>query len=305
MKRPIAGRSSFRHKHRVDAAFAVLTIAPTVLLVFICSFLPVAKSIYLSFLDFKLSRAYQSLWNNFQNYKEILAQGDLVAAVKVTLVFVAVVVFLQLCLGLLLALILNSRIHGRRLARSLVLLPWVIPTVITALLWNWLYQPQYGLINYVLLKTGLIASPASWLADVKLALPSVMVTALWKQLPLMALMLLAGLQSIPVEMYEAARMDGAGALQSLRFITLPFLRSVIRTTVMISIILNFKQFPLFWIMTGGGPIDATTTLAIYSYKSAFVNLDFGKGAAIATLWLVLLVAVYLGFNRLFKINEVE
>lgn len=305
MKRPIAGRSSFRHKHRVDAAFAVLTIAPTVLLVFICSFLPVAKSIYLSFLDFKLSRAYQSLWNNFQNYKEILAQGDLGAAVKVTLVFVAVVVFLQLCLGLLLALILNSRIHGRRLARSLVLLPWVIPTVITALLWNWLYQPQYGLINYVLLKTGLIASPASWLADVKLALPSVMVTALWKQLPLMALMLLAGLQSIPVEMYEAARMDGAGALQSLRFITLPFLRSVIRTTVMISIILNFKQFPLFWIMTGGGPIDATTTLAIYSYKSAFVNLDFGKGAAIATLWLVLLVAVYLGFNRLFKINEVE
>lgn len=305
MKRPIAGRSSFRHKHRVDAAFAVLTIAPTVLLVFICSFLPVAKSIYLSFLDFKLSRAYQSLWNDFQNYKEILAQGDLGAAVKVTLVFVAVVVFLQLCLGLLLALILNSRIHGRRLARSLVLLPWVIPTVITALLWNWLYQPQYGLINYVLLKTGLIASPASWLADVKLALPSVMVTALWKQLPLMALMLLAGLQSIPVEMYEAARMDGAGALQSLRFITLPFLRSVIRTTVMISIILNFKQFPLFWIMTGGGPIDATTTLAIYSYKSAFVNLDFGKGAAIATLWLVLLVAVYLGFNRLFKINEVE
>jgi len=297
------GRSIRRNKKVLDGLFAFLSISPAVVLVLVFSFLPVAKSVYLSFLDFKLSRAYVSVWNNFQNYREILTQRELLSAITVTLIFVAAVVLLQLALGMALAIILNTNVVGRRFVRSVVLLPWVLPTVITALLWSWLFQPQYGLVNYVLMRVGL--RPASWLADVNLALPCIILTALWKQLPLMALMLLAGLQSIPLEMYEASRMDGANSMQSFVYITLPYLKNVIRTTVMLSIILNFKQFPLFWIMTGGGPINATTTLAVYSYKSAFVNLDFGKGAAVATIWLVLLVFVYGLYHRVFRVNEVE
>jgi multiple sugar transport system permease protein len=132
-----------------------------------------------------------------------------------------------------------------------------------------------------------------------------MVATVWKNLPLMIIMLLAGLQSIPLEMYEAAKIDGARGHQIFFHITLPFLRNVIKTLVLMSIIMNFKQFPLFWIMTGGGPINATTSLAILSYKNAFVNLNFGKGAAVAAIWLLILMLTYFIFDKVFKVNEVE
>ena len=232
-------------------------------------------------------------------------RGSWPPAIMVTLTYVFVVVIVQLGLGLVLSLILNKTVVGRRLIRSLVLLPWVVPTVITALLWCWLFHSQYGIINYILVQLHILEKPVSWLSNVSLALPSIMVTSIWKQLPLMILMLLAGLQSIPVEMYEAAIIDGAGQFKVFLYITLPFLRNVIRTTVLMSIIMNFKQFPLFWIMTGGGPINATTNLAIYSYKNAFVNLNFGKGAAVATVWLGILLLTYFIYDKVFKVNEVE
>jgi multiple sugar transport system permease protein len=130
-----------------------------------------------------------------------------------------------------------------------------------------------------------------------------MLAALWKQLPFMSTMLLAGLQGIPEDNYEAAEMDGANAMQKFRYVTLPHLKHTIKTVSLIAFIENFKMFPLFWIMTGGGPLDATTTLAIISYRTAFIKFDLGKGAAIGGVWLLLLLLFSWGYNRLFDIGE--
>jgi multiple sugar transport system permease protein len=300
-----AAKNGVLGKKAKNRLFILFSLLPALAVVVVCCFLPVFKSAYMSFFNYILARDSRYLWNNFLNYREIFTEGELLPAINITLIYVLVVVIVQLGLGLVLALILNKSIVGRRLIRSLILLPWVVPTVITALLWSWLFHSQYGIVNYSLVQMHLLAKPISWLSNVSLALPSIIVTSIWKQLPLMILMLLAGLQSIPAEMYEAATIDGASGFKSFVHITLPFLRNVIRTTVLMSIIMNFKQFPLFWIMTGGGPINATTTLAIYSYKNAFVNLNFGKGAAVATIWLGILLLTYFIYDKIFKVNEIE
>lgn len=285
--------------------FIICTLLPAVITILLCCFIPVVQSVSMSFFNYVLTSVGDYTWNNFQNYQEIFTEGELFPAIKVTLISVFYVVTLQLVLGLILALILSKNIVGRRFLRSLILIPWIYPTVITALLWGWMFHSEYGIVNYILLQLHILEKPISWLGSIKLALPSVMTASIWKQLPLMIIMLLAGLQSIPGEMFEAARIDGARGHQVFWHITLPFLRNVIKTTALMSIILNFKQFPLFWIMTGGGPLNATTTLAIYSYKNAFVNLNFGKGAAVAAIWLLILMMTYIIFDKVFKVNEIE
>jgi multiple sugar transport system permease protein len=288
-------------QHRKDRIFGIALMLPALFIVGIAIFIPVVQSVTMSFLDYRLSRNTDGhLWNSFANYQAMISSGDLQHAFAITFSFMILVVLLLFGIGMILALAFNTGKRNERLLRTLILLPWVTPTIISALLWSWIFQPQYGILNYLLTAVGAIGEPLNWLSSPTLALPSVAAAALWRQVPFMFLMLLAGLQGIPKEMYEAAWIDGTSAWQSFIHITLPFLRNVIRTTILISIITNFKQFPLFWTMTGGGPMDKTTTLAILSYKQAFVNLDFGRGAAVATVWMISLILISILYNRLFK-----
>ena len=179
-------------------------------------------------------------------------------------------------------------------------MPWVIPTAVTALLWMWLYQPDYGVLNYILKTLGM--KPSLWLGSVDSALTSIMIVSVWKQLPFTTTMLIAGMQSISPDFYEASSLDGASKLQNYYYITIPFLKNVIKSTTLVSIIENFKMFPLFWIMTQGGPINSTTTLAVLTYQTSFVSMDLGMGAAIGVLWIIFLVAFSRLFNRVFKEN---
>jgi multiple sugar transport system permease protein len=269
-------------------------------------FVPIVRSVGLSLFNVRLAAGGTTTsWAGLGNFAAVIRNGSLVRALRVTVIFAGSVVVGMFVVGLALALLLNVRIKGQRVLRSLALLPWVTPTIITALLWSWIFQPQYGLANYLLSSLGLISRPIAWTADLTWALPAVMIAALWRDLPFMFLMLLAGLQAIPTEMYEAARIDGAGPVVSFTRITLPFLRNVIKTTVLLAIINNFKQFPLFWTMTGGGPVDRTTTLAVLTYKEAFVDLSFGRAAAVSTAWLGLLVVFSLAYTRLFRGMERE
>lgn len=264
-------------------------------------FLPVFQSVLISFQDFKLARGTSSYpWIGLDNYKLLWEQGDLQHAFWITFSFMLMVVIIILVFSMILSLFFNQGKSSDRTMRSLILLSWGTPTVIVALLWSWMFQAQYGIINYVLLKLGLISESISFLAHPDTALGSVAVAAIWRQLPFMFLMLLSGLQGIPKEMYEAARIDGVNSVQSFFYITLPFLRNVIRASVLISIITSFKQFPLFWVMTGGGPMRSTETLAILTYRNAFVNMNFGIGAAVATSWLAALVLFSIIYNRVFK-----
>lgn len=291
-----------------DGVFASVALLPAILIVGVCLFIPVLRTVGFSFLDYKLSRrtaGQRPLFNNFANYTRILESGELQSALMITLVFVVWVTCILLVLGMILALALGRIRRGGKLLRAVAMLPWVMPTIISALLWSWIFQPQYGALNYLLKALGILKENAAWLGDPALALPSVMVAAIWKQLPFMFLMILAGLQGIPQELHEAAIIDGANPVQDFFSVTLPGLANVLRTTVLMTVIMNFKQFPLFQLMTNGGPMNRTTNLAILSYRYAFGNLDFGTGAAVATLWLVLLILFSLGYGKIFPEGDRE
>ncbi|KRE63348.1 carbohydrate ABC transporter permease [Paenibacillus sp. Soil750] len=286
-----------------DRLFLLALILPALAMLLFTIGIPIVKSITMSFFKVSLLSMKSQPWNNFANYKEILQDGEFFTALRVTLTYVFCIVSVQFVLGMALALILNSSIRFKKFFRTIILIPWIVPTIVSALLWMWLFQPQYGLINYVLQLLHIIDKPQEWLTNMDLALPAVIVTALWRQLPFMSTMLLAGMQGISEDMYEAARIDGANRWQILTNITLPLLKNNIKTITLISIIENFKMFPLFWIMTGGGPLDKTTTLAIYSYKAAFVQMNLGKGAAIGALWLIIMVLISSLYNKLFALGE--
>jgi multiple sugar transport system permease protein len=200
---------------------------------------------------------------------------------------------------MILALVLNSRIRAARFLRSIMMIPWVVPTVISALIWMWIYQPQYGLLKYLArVVSGGRVTDLAMLNRPVLAMFGIAIAALWKQIPLTTLLFLAGLQNVPDDMLEAATVDGAGSRVRFFSIILPCMKSVIKVALSMAIIENFKQFPLIWTMTGGGPNNATTTLAILSYREAFISNNLGSGAAVTTLWMLLMILVIFLYNRL-------
>ena len=287
-----------------DKQFSLMLLSPAVIITVIFVLVPVVDSIYRSFFDYKVKNIISGkpgTWNNFANYVKLFTNGKLPTAMTNTLLFVFGVVIAQFILGMALALVLNTNIRFSRFIRSIMMIPWVVPTLISGLVWLWMFQPQYGLVKYFvgILSGGKITDFAI-LNSPTTAMLGVSVAALWKQIPLATLLLLAGLANVPEDMLEAAKIDGANEAQRFFKITLPYMKSVIKVTVSMSIIENFKQFPLFWTMTGGGPNNSTTTMAILSYREAFVSNNFGSGAAVTTVWMLMMIAVVFVYNRIFR-----
>ena len=287
-----------------DKQFSLMLLSPAVIITVIFILVPVVDSIYRSFFDYKVKNIISGkpgTWTNFANYVKLFTNGKLPTAMTNTLLFVFGVVIAQFILGMALALVLNTNIRFSRFIRSIMMIPWVVPTLISGLVWLWMFQPQYGLVKYFvgILSGGKITDFAI-LNSPTTAMLGVSVAALWKQIPLATLLLLAGLANVPEDMLEAAKIDGANEAQRFFKITLPYMKSVIKVTVSMSIIENFKQFPLFWTMTGGGPNNSTTTMAILSYREAFVSNNFGSGAAVTTVWMLMMIAVVFVYNRIFR-----
>ena len=264
--------------------------------------IPVVDSVIKSFLDYRVRNIISGIpgkWNSFANYIRLFQNSKLLPAIGITFGFVLIVVSLQFVFGMVLALVLNSKIRGVRFLRSIMMTPWVVPTIISALIWMWIFQPQYGLLKYLAaVFSGGRISDLAMLNRPALALFGIAIAALWKQIPLTTLLLLAGLQNVPDDMLEAATVDGANSAIRFFRIVLPYMKSVIQVALSMAIIENFKQFPLVWTMTGGGPNNATTTLAILSYREAFVSNNLGSGAAVTTLWMLLMIVVVFVYNRL-------
>ena len=278
-----------------DKIFAIALMIPAIITTVSFILVPVVDSIYRSFFDYKVRNIISGqpgVWNNFANYTKLFSNGKLIPSMTNTLAFVFGVVIAQFVLGMALALILNSNVKFSRFIRSIMMVPWVVPTLISGLVWLWMFQPQYGLVKYFvgILTKGRITDFAI-LNNPATAMFGVSVAALWKQIPLATLLLLAGLANVPEDMQEAAKIDGANGVQRFFRIVLPYMKSVIKVTVSMSIIENFKQFPLFWTMTGGGPNNSTTTMAILSYREAFVSNNFGSGAAVTTVWMLMMIIV--------------
>lgn len=261
----------------------------------------------MSFTDYKIANLTQGIpgkWNNFANYTRLWDSGKLQSAAGITIFFVFVTVLLTFIVSMTLALILNTKIVGARFLRSIMMIPWVIPTVIAGLLWAWIYANPYGLLQYLVsIFSGGKITGFGILNNQSTALWGIIIAALWKQIPLMALLLLSGMQSILDDMLEAAKIDGANYINCLFRIIIPHMKSVIAVTVSMCIIENFKQYPLFATLTNGGPAGATTTFAVLSYDEAFVNFNYGSGAAVTTIWLLMMIVVVFIFNKIFKQEE--
>jgi len=208
-------------------------------------------------------------------------------ALEVTLVFTFVSVALEFLLGIAVALALQGQRRGRRLAVALLLLPWALPAVVTGRMFEWLYHPSAGLLNFVLGGEAI-----NWLGEPALALPALIVADVWRTMPFVALLCYARCLTIPVEIYEAARVDGAGAMATVRDVTLPLLRRVLLIALLFRTLDALRAFDLMFVLTGGGPANTTETLTVYAYRSLFQTLQLGFGAAIGVVVgaLVMLVA---------------
>lgn len=286
-----------------DKQWFILFIAPSVIVLLVVIFIPLLWGVYLSITNYDLIKHATSSPDliGLANFQRLLAPGsDFWEPFKNTLVYSFVSVFSSLVIGLLAALALNQGLRGLHYLRALVMVPWILPTVVTALLWLWILNPQYGILNFILLGMGLIKEPVSWLINAHLAMPMMILITMWKSLPYYTVMLLSGLQLVPAELIDAATIDGANQFQRLWYVSLPTMRNVIMVVVLMGTIWGFQQFTIMWTTTQGGPVRATETLALYIYREAFQAYDMGFAASAGLASLIFLAIFSLIFIRLVR-----
>ena len=214
-----------------------------------------------------------------------------------TAIWIGVTVPMQALLGLVTALLLNCQFPWRTLARGLIIIPWALPSVVIGLMWSWIYNPNYGVLNDLLIRVGVLNTAVPWLADPDTALYSVIVALMWQGFPFFAVMFLAGLQAIPRSYYEAAEIDGASTWQQFWHITLPGLKGVMITAFLLRTIWVANSIDVIYVMTGGGPGYNTYTLPLYSFIRTYSGMDFGYGSALAVMFTLLLLSVVVVYLR--------
>ncbi len=229
----------------------------------------------------------------FENYALLFVTPRFWNSLTVTGYFTGVSVAIEVILGLAIALLLAYSFKGVGWVRAAVLLPWAIPTVVTAKIWDWMYQPQVGVLNYVLQAMHLTTAPIHWLGSPSWAIHAAIVADVWKTTPFVVILLLAGLAMIPRDLYRAAAIDGASSWHTFWHITLPHLRTLLIVVILFRMIDAMRVFDLLFVMTGGGPADMTETLSIYTYKILFQTLQFGYGSAIGVVMFLLVASVSL------------
>ena len=282
-----------------DWKVALPFILPMVVIMAGLIFWPFVNAILLSFtVRNVVTRTDQFV--GLRNYTLLWSDPDFRGAVGNTIRFTVVSVAAKSVIGMIIALLLNSRLPFRNVLTGLMLLPWIVPEVVTAMAWRSIYDPIFGGLNPILLQLGLIDRPHGWLSEPRLAMPSVIAVNIWKGIPFYTMLLLAGLKAIDRELYEAAEVDGAGGLERFRNITLPGLKYVILVTVLLSTISTFNTFGLVYLMTGGGPGGATRLYSILAYEKAIIGLRFGPGAATALSMAPLLAIVILLLARFMR-----
>jgi multiple sugar transport system permease protein len=259
------------------------------MLLFVLGF-PIAVAVFNSF------RLPDGAWT-LEHYTKLPDDDRFRNALEVTFVFVGGTVFLHLIVGFVIALALNTQVRGKQFFRVLTILPWAVPDVISGLVWRFMYNPTAGAINRVLLDLGVTNTYLEWLGDSDLALPSVIFADVWRGYPFVMLILLAGLQAIPDELYEAAQADGASVIQEFRYITLPLMRGMTLIALALDTIWQFRRFGLVFNMTGGGPGDATEILSLYVYKQYFRYFNFEYAAAIAVVLALIMLVFSLPYVR--------
>lgn len=281
-----------------------LYIAPALLVMLIVIGYPIVYTIYLSFFETPPSSG-NWYFNGLANYRAILTDPLFWTTTKNTFVWTVASTLLSFALGLGAALVINRQFIGRGLLRGLLLVPYVISQVAAAYVWRWLFHSDYGLISGVLQQIGLIKSPIIFLDSTQLVLPAVIVANVWKEYPFAMILLLAGLQTVPEGLMKAARVDGAGTWQRFWHVTVPHLRGVILVATILLFVSNLNSFTLVWIMTGGGPANASQLWITEVYTMAFQSLRYGLASAFSVILFIVMLALGYFYVRALTGGEEE
>jgi ABC-type sugar transport system permease subunit len=299
--RPTARRRGLgRVGGRGEGRFAVALLLPAALVVFGVVLYPVVRTFVISLFDVTSPLPGDYPFVGLGNYVKVFSDPAFYGVLGHTMYFTLVSTAAELALGIAVALLLNAPLRARWFWRSLVVLPWALPTIVNGALWRWIYNGQYGALNGLLQTLHLSSTPHQWLGTPFLALNMVIAADVWKNTSIVVFFLLAGLQTIPADLYESARMDGAGAWTTFRRITLPLLAPSIAVVLVLRTIEAFKVFDIVYVMTGGGPASGTQTVAFYTYVQAFSNQLFGYGSALAYLIVLAVFALAMVYLRLLR-----
>jgi multiple sugar transport system permease protein/N,N'-diacetylchitobiose transport system permease protein len=289
-------RTSWRARTR-EGRFALALLAPSIIVVFGIVIYPILKTLYTSFYSVNTPFSGHFPFVGLRNYTFALGNSEFWSAVERTAYFTIVSTGLELMFGMGIALLLYAPLRGRWLFRTIVVLPWALPTIVNGAMWRYFFNAEYGVVNAVLTQLGITHSYHAFLSSPFAALNIVILADVWKNTSLVAFFLLAGLTTIPRELYEAARVDGYGPVGAFFHITLPLLRPVIVVVLVLRTIEAFKVFDIIYVMTGGGPANGTQSIAFYTYQRAFSDEFFGYGSALAYLIVLFILALAVIYIR--------
>lgn len=286
------------------AIYPYMLLSPALILIFGLLFMPVIRVFFESMTSHNLNKPYLDGFIGFGNFKTILFQDKLFwKSLGISFKWVAVQVPAQLIVGMALAIILNQRFRFRGLFRATAFVPWAVSGVLTAVVWSMIFNEHMGVLNDILMRIGILDAPRAWVASAKMGFISTAIAELWRGIPFFAIMLLAALQTIPGEVYEAAKVDGSNAIQTFAYITIPYIKETIILSTLLRTVWEFKMVDVIYNLTGGGPANKTTTLMMYMVDKAIKAGDFGYGSALAVITFIILMvfaAFYLklsGFGK--------
>ena len=280
---------------RRDGTASIWLYGPAIVLLGLVVIYPILRTLLLSFEHDSLADGFASEFAGLANYTRLAGDTRFQDSVLVTAAFSIISVALEFGLGLLLALAAERVRFGRSAIRTILLTPWILPTAIIAVLWGWIFNDQYGILNDLLESVGLINEPIAWLATPAMARLSIIMADVWKTTPFVFIVLLASLQNIPAELYEAMDIDGGGPWAKFRYVTWPEIAPFVFIVLVFRLIQAFAIFDLVWVMTSGGPAGSTETVSVYSYQTYMRYLDFGYGStqAVALVMILSLIAFLL------------
>ncbi|MGH7366589.1 MAG: carbohydrate ABC transporter permease [Candidatus Rokuibacteriota bacterium] len=297
---PFAGRPlSLRGVLEREGAFSWLMLAPGVFFLLAFVAYPFFYGIWLSLQDRAVARP--GVFVGLANFVTLLHDGIFWQVVRNTFLYTAVTITLKLLGGLAMAVVINQAFRGRGIIRALLLLPFIVPTVLSTVAWMWIFDPTFSIINWMLIRLGLVSSGFSWLGNATLAMVSIIIVNVWRGIPFYGITILAGLQTISPDLYEAAAIDGASVRQRFRYVTLPIIRPILIIVTMFSVIFTFSDFQIVYALTHGGPANATQVFVTYAFDIAMAGGQLGMGAAAALAMLpalaVMIVALTLYLRR--------
>jgi len=281
--------------------FAYCLLLPSLIIIFSLSIYPLIYSIYISFYDFSgLPPSFE--FCGLENFKDILNSAEFRQSSLNTFYFAAVSIILEIIVGLGIALLLNEEYLPCKILRRFIIFPWSVPTIVNAIMWQWIYNPNYGALNGFLKQVGLIRSEIMWLGNKDLAMNMIIIADAWRMTPFYVVMFLAALQTIPQELYEAAKVDGADALHRFLNITLYHLKPILLVLLVLRTTQTLRVFDIIYVLTFGGPANSTMTLSFYIWRYTFGYFQWGYGAAASAILAGIIILFVYAYLKLLKVE---